>query len=687
MRKKIGLLCMVLVMSLMGATQTFALSDTKKSEITVSHINYDNLSDSEKASIIKDSSEISVTQDVYNIRMIYSKITGGNELPNTGLNSVSPFIFIGVALLAIGLMLLFKKTGKGNLFGLVILGTIIAVGAIGAMNIYADASTLIQDTTLTVTKGEAFTPKPEHIQGYKYLGYIVAAKDNPDEVVEDKEGIVEVHYQDETGNVLANKTQVKGVVNKPFKIEVVDLEGYQFIEFRGNSEGRFTIEKQTVTAIYRKNDSKVGFVTLRYHDTLGNAIKPEMKLTGGIGSVFKVDIPKISNYTFNHIENLGNALFTKEHQVITLVYDKVIKNGNLTVNYQDIDGNTIRPTKIMTGSIGSTYTVSIDMIDGYEFVKFVGNNIGLFTEQQQEVIVQYRKIVSSIGKVTIEYRDETGTPLKPNNVLSGEVGTGFEVDIPEIDGYKFKEISNPGNNTFLVEDQIITITYNKLLTEGTVLVNYHDMLGNQIKDPVTLTGVTGSSYKVEAPIIDGYQFKEFQGNFEGTFTASNQEVTVVYDKAVKYMTTVVKFKHVQNGYPTKDFIAVPDLSRYQAEVIDFSNYYLKFNEPITNRTVVVKYGEELESVTLSNWEFNINDLPKEVQLNTFYLDENGVEKESFGSYSQSQNGYIGDGSTEYGGFVDFKASLAETPIITYDENSKTVYVTYTCMYIPVIIDF
>lgn len=678
---------MVLVMSLMGATQTFALSETKKSEITISHIDYDNLSDSEKDSIIKDSSEISITQDVYNIRMIYSKITRGNELPNTGLNAVSPVIFIGVALLAIGLMLLFKKTGKGDLFGLVILGTIIAVGAIGAMNIYADSSTLIQDTTLTVSNGEVFTPKPEHIDGYKYLGYIVTTKNNPDEIVEDKEGIVEVHYQDETGNVIANTTQVKGVVNKPFKIDVVDLDGYQFIEFSGNSEGLFTIEKQTVTAIYRKNDSKVGSVTLRYHDTLGNAIKPEMKLTGDIGSVFKVDIPKISNYTFNHIENLGNALFTQNHQVITLVYDKVVMNGNLTVNFQDVDGNTIKPTKIMTGAIGSAYTVSIDAIDGYEFVKFVGNNIGLFTEQQQEVIVQYKKMVPAMGKVTIEYRDETGTTLKPNHVLSGEVGTGFEVNIPEIDGYKFKEINNPGNNTFLVEDQIITITYNKLLTEGTVLVNYHDTLGNQIKDPVTLTGITGGSYKIEAPVIGGYQFKEFQGISEGLFTASNQEVTVVYDKAVKYMTTVVNFKHVQNGYPTKDFISVPDLSRYQTNFIDFSNYYLKFDEPITNRTVVVKYGEELKSVTLSNWEFNVDDLPKEILLNTFYLDENGVEKESFGSYSQSQNGYIGDGSTEYGGYVDFKASLGEIPIITYDENSKTVYVTYICMYIPVIIDF
>lgn len=678
---------MVLVMSLMGATQTFALSETKKSEITISHIDYDNLSDSEKDSIIKDSSEISITQDVYNIRMIYSKITRGNELPNTGLNAVSPVIFIGVALLAIGLMLLFKKTGKGDLFGLVILGTIIAVGAIGAMNIYADSSTLIQDTTLTVSNGEVFTPKPEHIDGYKYLGYIVTTKNNPDEIVEDKEGIVEVHYQDETGNVIANTTQVKGVVNKPFKIDVVDLDGYQFIEFSGNSEGLFTIEKQTVTAIYRKNDSKLGSVTLRYHDTLGNTIKPEMKLTGDIGAVFKVDIPKISNYTFNHIENLGNALFTQEHQVITLVYDKVVMNGNLIVNFQDVDGNTIRPTKIMTGAIGSTYTISVDTINGYEFVKFVGNNIGLFTEQQQEVIVQYKKMVPAMGKVTIEYRDETGTTLKPNHVLSGEVGTGFEVNIPEIDGYKFKEINNPGNNTFLVEDQTITITYNKLLTEGTVLVNYHDTLGNQIKDPVTLTGITGGSYKIEAPVIGGYQFKEFQGISEGLFTASNQEVTVVYDKAVKYMTTVVNFKHVQNGYPTKDFISVPDLSRYQTNFIDFSNYYLKFDEPITNRTVVVKYGEELKSVTLSNWEFNVDDLPKEILLNTFYLDENGVEKESFGSYSQSQNGYIGDGSTEYGGYVDFKASLGEIPIITYDENSKTVYVTYICMYIPVIIDF
>lgn len=548
MRKKIGLICSVLVLSLMGATQAFALSDTKKSDITVTHVDYDGLSKSEKASINKGTPEIDVSQDTYNIKMIYQKISGGKELPNTGVNAVSPLVFIGVVLLAVGLMLYFKKTGRVNLFGIVIVGTIIAVGAIGAMNIYADSTVLIQDTTVTIQKGEIFSQTPEKIDGYRYLGYIYTSENNPDEVIEDKESLVEVNYRDELGNSLAKTTQIKGIVNKPYKIEVLNIEGYQFIEFKGNHEGVFTTDKQTVTAVYRKNDFKIGSVTIRYQDSLGNAIKPDLNLTGTVGSVFKVDIPKITNYTFDHIENLGNALFTKEHQIITLVYNKVIAEGNLVVKYRDVEGNTIKPQKVITGTVGSAYAVSVDDINEYQFVKFVGNNIGTFTEEQQEV-------------------------------------------------------------------------------------------------------------------------------------------TIVYEKETKYMTTVIRFKRVQNGLPTENNVALPDLSKFQTKPLDFSNYYLKFKEPITSGVIKVPYGEVLETVTIENREFKLDLLPTEIELNTYYTDVNNVEQESFASIEPKRNGYTGDGSVTNGGYSDYKAVLGDVPEITYDEVTKTVTVTYTCMYIPVIIDF
>ena len=63
-----------------------------------------------------------------------------------------------------------------------------------------------------------------------------------------------------------------------------------------------------------------------------------------------------------------------------------------------------------------------------------------------------------------------------------------------------------------------------------VTAYYVDTEGNTLSDSVTTTGNIGDDFTTEQKIIDGYTFKEVQGNPSGVFAEEPLEVTYVYTK-------------------------------------------------------------------------------------------------------------------------------------------------------------
>ncbi|WP_285132020.1 MucBP domain-containing protein, partial [Lactococcus petauri] len=57
---------------------------------------------------------------------------------------------------------------------------------------------------------------------------------------------------------------------------------------------------------------------------------------------------------------------------------------------------------------------------------------------------------------------------------------------------------------------------------GTVLVKYVDTDGNKISEDIVKSGTVGVGYSTEKKAIEGYTFKEVQGNTTGQFTEQVQ---------------------------------------------------------------------------------------------------------------------------------------------------------------------
>ncbi|MCW2281964.1 MucBP domain-containing protein [Lactococcus lactis] len=205
--------------------------------------------------------------------------------------------------------------------------------------------------------------------------------------------------------------------------------------------------------------------------------------------------------------------------------------GDVTVKYVDTDGNKISDDVVKTGNVGDSFNTEQKVIDGYTFKEVQGNASGTFTDQAQTVTYIYTKDPVAGGDVTAKYVDTDGNKISDDVVKTGNIDDPFNTEQKVIDGYTFKEVQGNASGTFTDQAQTVTYIYTKdPVAGGDVTTKYVDTDGNKISYDVVKLGNVGDAYTTEQKMIDGYTFKEVQGNASGTFTDQAQAVTYVYTK-------------------------------------------------------------------------------------------------------------------------------------------------------------
>ncbi|WP_204121862.1 MULTISPECIES: MucBP domain-containing protein [Levilactobacillus] len=142
------------------------------------------------------------------------------------------------------------------------------------------------------------------------------------------------------------------------------------------------------------------------------------------------------------------------------------------------------------------------------------------------VVVQPYEISDSLVSVTVRYLDEQRKPLRLNNIVNGKIGKKFSFDAPDIAGY---ETPSTITGIFSPTPKTVDFIYKKA-TMTTVTVYYKDESGNPINDSIEISGQIGKNYNINHPDIDGYTYKETQGDAQGIFTDMPTKVTFVYTK-------------------------------------------------------------------------------------------------------------------------------------------------------------
>ncbi|EJE1920920.1 MucBP domain-containing protein [Listeria monocytogenes] len=366
---------------------------------------------------------------------------------------------------------------------------------------------------------------------------------------------ITIHYIDESGKQIADSVTLSGNVGEAYTSEQKDVEGYTFKEVQGDATGTFSDTAQTVSYVYTKDAVKGADITVKYVDTDGDSLLADVVKTGNIGDKYTTEQKKIDGYTFKEVKGNANGTFTDKAQTVTYVYKDntkvsvIVHDSKLTVgdawhaedNFDsatDYSGNAVPfSDMVVEGQVDTTKSGTYKVIYQINIPTLLLNyeNVGTYSAVATITVVDAVKG----GDVTSTYEDADGNKIADDVVKTGNVGDSYTTEKKSIDGYTFKEVQGDATGTFSDTAQTVTYVYTKdAVVAKDVTVNYTDEDGKQIADPITLSGNIGETYSSEQKVIEGYTFKEVQGDATGPFSDTAQMVTYVYTKNSSPVTSI-----------------------------------------------------------------------------------------------------------------------------------------------------
>ena len=141
-------------------------------------------------------------------------------------------------------------------------------------------------------------------------------------------------------------------------------------------------------------------ITVSYLDTSKRALAPEISLKGKMDADYKVTAKTIPGYIVKKVPDNATGVFTDQPQNVEFIYsadpesnstNTPIKAANVTVSYQDVNGNQIAPEMILQGNVGDGYTTGVVEIPGYTLKVRPENATGFFSTEPQSVTYIYAR--------------------------------------------------------------------------------------------------------------------------------------------------------------------------------------------------------------------------------------------------------------------------------------------------------
>ena len=340
--------------------------------------------------------------------------------------------------------------------------------------------------------------------------------------------------------------------------------------------------------------------------------------------------------------------------------------GNVVVDYQDKQGNTISPRVVDTPDVrvGTAYdttdhkTTTITTADGtiyrIDTSATQGNESGQVVKGTTRVVYVYDKVEKPVekkyGDVTVEYKNKDGVTIAPKvtDTPRSEVGTDYDTTdqrkdtITTVDGKKYKldlTATQGAETGKVVEGNTNVVYYYDLVKTpeeyGNVVVDYQDKKGNTIAPrvvdtptakvgtaydttdhkPVTIVSSNGKTYRIDPTAT--------QGQESGEVVKGTTRVVYVYDEVLGDVT--VHYKD-ENGKvikePEKDTTGAPINTLYDTR--DHAHKTIttqdgRVYEIIPEKTIGLEQGRIVEGNT------DVTYVYKEVfgDVVVHYVDESG----------------------------------------------------------------
>ncbi|TLG71517.1 MucBP domain-containing protein [Culicoidibacter larvae] len=136
-------------------------------------------------------------------------------------------------------------------------------------------------------------------------------------------------------------------------------------------------------------------VMVHYVDQFGNTIADDSIINGNgeqlVNETYNTIAKDIDGYQLIETTDNTSGTLSDQEQTVTYTYQKVDKpvNGEVTVNYKDIDGNALCDAIILSDVVGATYKTDARTFSGWTLKTVEGNAEGIYAAEPQQVSYIY----------------------------------------------------------------------------------------------------------------------------------------------------------------------------------------------------------------------------------------------------------------------------------------------------------
>ena len=376
-----------------------------------------------------------------------------------------------------------------------------------------------------------------------------------------------VTYENNKEVILIPTINENNKVGTPYNTKKENIYGYEFVEVKGNPNGKITEGTTTVIYVYKLSNGnyteeeieKTSSETIDSIDSEFNyTIKYNVTINDYIGEATTTIVDTLPYEIDETKSNLNGGIYDKENNTITWIIKSNITENNRTVTFN-------KEISVVYLNINDA-TVTNEVTGQTVF----GNTTTNGNEDETTTIVD-------TGKVIARYIEkDTNKELQPSIEQNGLVGTSYETkagntSTGNLYGYKLVKIE--GNETGKIVKGTTYVTYIYEKNNGSYEEEIVNKTGNEfissINSPFEYEinyNVTINDYIGEATttIVDTlpYEIDETKSNLNGG----------IYDKENKTITWIIK-TNIDENNNTIEF-------NKTIEVI-----YIDINNPIVSNNV------------------------------------------------------------------------------------------------------
>lgn len=347
--------------------------------------------------------------------------------------------------------------------------------------------------------GDEYTAEAKEIEGYSIVGTVsvtatmVGANGayvnftyKPTEAPvepEIKQGQLTVNYLDKDGNKLANTETEMVDVHKGYVKDAKEIEGYTLISDKTVSGIMNDELGATVNFVYIKDEDAVdpeepapatAELRVNYVDAEGNKLAETTTQKVVLGEVYTVSAKAIDGYSILGSDVVTSVMNNADGEAVTFVYtkdevpaeptDPEVKEGTLTVNYVDKDGNKVAEQTTTPVQVGKTYSVAAQTLDGYTLVSetrvtgtmtSVDGVVVTFVYAKTDDNVDPEEPTHPVGtqaSLTINYSDQSGKIIAKSETQTVKVGDTYTIKAKSIKGFKL--VSAPTITGVVTSDDV-----------------------------------------------------------------------------------------------------------------------------------------------------------------------------------------------------------------------------------------